>query len=295
MAGSFYGASMSTTTTENTYVTRFAPSPSGRLHKGHAYSALLAFRAARENHGRFILRIEDIDTVRCKPEFTDGIYEDLHWLGFTWEEPVRQQAAHFSDYSAALEKLKNLGVLYPCFCTRKAIQAEIAAAERAPHGPDGPLYPGLCKRLTEAERRHKLSQNASHAWRLDLDAALAKINAPLIWQDEIAGAVKAAPETLGDIILARKDTPTSYHLSVVVDDALQNITHVVRGQDLFHATHIHIVLQRLLGLPTPHYNHHELLLDDTGVRFAKRNKSATLQSLREQGMSAEELITSLGL
>lgn len=290
----FYGARMRDTPPEN-YITRFAPSPSGRLHKGHAYSALLAYRAALKNSGRFILRIEDIDTTRCKAEFTEDIYNDLRWLGLTWETPVRKQSEHFSDYSSALGKLKALDVVYPCFCTRKDIQAEIAAAERAPHGPDGPLYPGICKKLTRVEGTQLRANNKPHAWRLNLDAALEALEHPLSWHDQVYGHVPATPEILGDIVLARKDTPTSYHLSVVVDDGLQNITHITRGEDLFHATHIHVVLQKLLGLPTPSYHHHELLTDNEGVRFAKRNKSVTLNDIREHGVSSSMLIDSLGL
>jgi len=277
------------------YVTRFAPSPSGRLHKGHAYSALLATKAAQKNEGRFLLRIEDIDTERCKPEYTDGIYEDLAWLGLNWETPVRQQSQHFGDYSAALTRLKAMGVVYPCFCTRKDILAEIANAESAPHGPDGPLYPRLCHGKSETEQQKLITAGKAHAWRLDLPKALESIGAPLVWRDEIKGKITATPKILGDIVLARKDTPTSYHLSVVVDDALQGITHIVRGMDLFHTTHIHVVLQRLLGLETPFYHHHKLLVDECGQRFAKRNKSVTLKALREGGTVPEALFKEFGL
>ncbi|WP_020398163.1 tRNA glutamyl-Q(34) synthetase GluQRS [Kordiimonas gwangyangensis] len=271
------------------FITRFAPSPTGRLHKGHAYSALLANARARAEGGQFILRIEDIDTTRCKPEFVDGIYEDLAWLGITWPEPVRRQSEHFADYQAALEALKAKGVAYPCFCTRKDIEAEIAGAGAAPHGPDGPIYPGICRDLSADEREAKIAEGTPHAWRLDLAAALALVTGPLEWQDELKGTITATPEELGDVVLARKDTPTSYHLSVVVDDGLQGITHIIRGEDLFHATHIHVVLQRLLGLATPVYHHHGLMLDEHGQRFAKRNKSVTLESLREAGESPEAL------
>lgn len=271
------------------FVTRFAPSPTGRLHKGHAYSALLAYDRARAAGGRFILRIEDIDTTRCRDEFVDGILEDLTWLGLEWEEPVRRQSEHFTDYQAALETLKAMGVAYPCFCTRKDIEAEIAGAGAAPHGPDGPIYPGICRHLSANEREAKIAEGIPHAWRLDLAAALALVAGPLEWQDELKGTIIATPEELGDVVLARKDTPTSYHLSVVVDDGLQGITHIIRGEDLFHATHIHVLLQRLLGLATPVYHHHGLLLDEHGQRFAKRNRSVTLESLRASGMDAETL------
>ncbi|MEX0298940.1 MAG: tRNA glutamyl-Q(34) synthetase GluQRS [Kordiimonas sp.] len=284
---------MVNTNKSGTYITRFAPSPTGLLHKGHAYSALLAYKAAQRNDGNFLLRIEDIDTTRCKPEFIATIYEDLAWLGLTWEQPVRFQSQHFPDFQATLSKLLSGGLAYPCFCTRKDILAEIAASKSAPHGPEGPIYPGTCKKLSEAVRQEKIRSGLPHAWRLDLNAALAQISSPLIWHDEIAGEMLATPEILGDIVLARKDTPTSYHLSVVTDDALQGITHIVRGKDLFHTTHIHVVLQRILGLPTPIYHHHKLLVDDAGVRFAKRNKSVTLQSLREQGTEMAALLQSL--
>ncbi|NVJ97920.1 MAG: tRNA glutamyl-Q(34) synthetase GluQRS [Alphaproteobacteria bacterium] len=281
---------MATNQANNGFVTRFAPSPTGRLHKGHAYSALLAFARSRQEGGRFILRIEDIDTTRCRGDFVDGIYEDLAWLGLTWEQPVRRQSEHFVDYEAALERLKAMGVVYPCFCTRKDISREIAASESAPHGPDGPIYPGICKGRTDSEAL--LAKGTPHAWRLDLEAALKLIGGgPLVWQDEVKGKVIATPEELGDIVLARKDTPTSYHLSVVVDDALQGITHIIRGEDLFHATHIHVVLQKLLGYPTPLYHHHGLLLDEHGERFAKRNKSVTLESLRNDGTDPATLLS----
>lgn len=277
------------------FVTRFAPSPSGHLHKGHAYSALLAYKAAQKNGGRFILRIEDIDTGRCKPEFTDAIYEDLSWLGIRWEEPVRVQSEHFGVYQQALDNLKQQGLVYPCFCTRKDIQTEIAKSRSAPHGPDGPLYPGTCRNLSADEQEARMANGEAHAWRLNLAKALDATGSLPDWVDTAAGSIKTQPEQLGDVVLARKDTPTSYHLSVVVDDGLQGITHIVRGKDLFHATHIHVVLQKLLSLPTPTYHHHDLLLDETGARFAKRNRSATLRSLREGGVSAEDMIYDLGL
>lgn len=276
-------------------VTRFAPSPTGLLHKGHAYSARMAFDAARQAAGRFLLRIEDIDTTRCKPEFTDAIYEDLRWLGINWEQPVRIQSEHFPDYAATLEHLKALGVVYPCFCTRKDIQAEIAKSPAAPHGPDGPIYPGTCRPLSSDERAARIAAGEPHAWRLDLKAALTITGHELTWQDEHRGRIKATPDELGDVVLARKDTPTSYHLSVVHDDALQGISHVVRGEDLWHATHVHVVLQKLLGYPTPTYSHHGLLTDEHGKRFAKRDKSLTLRAIRESGVSADELISSFNV
>lgn len=272
------------------YVTRFAPSPSGLLHKGHAYSAHMAYAAAKENGGRFLLRIDDIDTGRCKQEYTEAIYEDLAWLGLSWEQPVRFQSQHFADYQQAFETLKRMGLMYPCFCTRKDIRDEIARAKRAPHGYEGPIYPGICRGLGETEQTARIESGTPHAWRLDLSKALKQIKGPLVWHDKLQGAVTAKPEGLGDTVLARKDIATSYHLSVVVDDAQQGITHIVRGEDLFHTTHIHIVLQKLLGLPTPQYHHHGLLLDSDGERYAKRNKSATLRDLRENGADPSELL-----
>lgn len=278
--------------TENTspvFVTRFAPSPTGGLHKGHAYSALLAFYEAQKQGGRFLLRIEDIDTTRCKPEFIDDIYKDLEWLGLSWETPVRQQSDHFQDFQTALEKLKTMGMVYPCFCTRKEIQNS-----QPEIGPEGIIYPGTCKHLSRNSRDKLLKADKPHSWRLDLSAALERIGKPLSWQDEKAGTVEAAPELLGDVILARKDTPTSYHLSVVIDDALQQVSHIIRGKDLWHATHIHVVLQTLFEVRQPHYWHHDLLLDESGEKFAKRNKSVTLKSIRERGVSAADLKQELG-
>lgn len=284
-----WSALMNTETTHSNFVTRFAPSPTGYLHKGHAYSALLAYKAARQAGGRFILRIEDIDTGRCKPEFTDTIYEDLAWLGIKWEEPVRIQSEHFDDYQQVLDRLKGQKLVYPCFCTRRDIQTEIAKSPSAPHRPDGPLYPGTCRNLSADERETRIKAGEAHAWRLGLMKALDVTGTLPDWVDTAAGPIKTDPEQLGDIVLARKDTPTSYHLSVVVDDGLQGITHIVRGKDLMHTTHIHVVLQKLLDLPTPTYHHHDLLLDETGQRFAKRNKSATLRSMRENRVRANTL------
>ena len=275
-------------------ITRFAPSPTGLLHKGHAYSALMAQNYAKEHGGLFILRIEDIDTTRCKQKFTDAIYDDLKWLGLKWPEPVRIQSAHFDDYKQALDSLKTMGLLYPCFCTRKDIKEEIARSPKAPHGPEGALYPGTCRQLSESERTAKIGAGTDHAWRLDIDKSIQCLQAqnkwPLKWQDSDGKSHIADPLSLGDVVLARKDTPTSYHLSVTVDDAMQGITHVIRGTDLLHTTHIHVLLQTLLGLPTPIYLHHKLLLDEDGNRFAKRHKSMTLQSLRQKGVDPCSLL-----
>ena len=275
-------------------VTRFAPSPTGRLHLGHAFSALLNARFAAGHGGRFLLRIEDIDATRCRAELVEGIFEDLGWLGLKWEEPVRRQSAHMADYRAALDRLSAMGLLYPCFCTRKDIAAEVARSGAAPHGPDGPLYPGLCKRLPAEEQEARIASGAPYALRLHVDRALG-LTGPLTWEDAEAGEVAADPASLGDVVLARKDTPASYHLAVTVDDALQGITHIIRGQDLFHATHIHRLLQALLQLPTPRYHHHALLTDETGQRLAKRAGSPSLADLRQQGWTREDVFRRLGL
>ena len=267
--------------------TRFAPSPTGLLHLGHAYSALFAARASEG--GRFLLRIEDIDRTRCRPEFTQAIFEDLAWLGLDWERPVRIQSEHMADYAAALARMDAMGLIYPCFCTR----AEIAAAETAPQGPDGPLYPGTCRGLPSDEVARKKEAGLPFALRLDSATAIARVG-PLHWHDAEAGDQRARPKLLGDAVLARKDTPTSYHLSVTVDDALQGITLVTRGTDLFEATHLHRLLQALLGLPTPAYHHHHLLTDPTGRRLAKRDKAVTLRSLREAGHTPSEVLKMAG-
>lgn len=269
------------------FVTRFAPSPTGRLHLGHAHSALFA-AAQAGNGGRFLLRIEDIDPGRCRTDFIDGIIEDLAWLGLDWEQPVRRQSEHLDDYRAALARLADMGLLYPCFCTRKDIAAEVARAGHAPHGPDGVLYPGLCRALSPAEQSERIDSGAAYALRLDMAAAIERAGA-LEWHDRAAGQQRATPEIFGDVVLARKDTPTSYHLAVSVDDALQGVTLVTRGEDLFAATHVHRLLQALLGLPVPEYHHHRLLTDENGKRFAKRDRSLTLASLREAGHSPAEV------
>jgi glutamyl-Q tRNA(Asp) synthetase len=265
-------------------VTRFAPSPTGLLHLGHARSALAGWQAARDSGGRFLLRIEDIDTGRCRAEFVAAIFEDLAWLGLTWEQPVRRQSQHFADYGAALDRLRGMDLVYPCFCTR----ADIAAAITAPHGPEGPIYPGTCRHLSEAERERRIEAGEAYALRLDVGKALA-MTGPLSWHDDVAGDVAADPLSLGDVVLARKDVPTSYHLSVTVDDHLQGVTLVTRGMDLFHATHIHRLLQALLGYATPRYRHHPLVLDAQGRRLAKRDKAMTLRALRQAGRSPAEI------
>ena len=266
-----------------TVVTRFAPSPTGHLHLGHAYAALRAWQAARQAGGRFLLRIEDIDRQRCRPAFEQDLLEDLAWLGIAWEQPVRRQSEHFADYRAALDRLQELGVVYPCFCSRK----DIALAGGAPHAvDDGPLYPGRCRALPAAEAAALVAEGRPYATRLDVGKALA-VTGPLCWHDRGAGLQQAAPQALGDVVLARRDTPTSYHLSVTVDDALQGVTLVTRGDDLFAATHIHRLLQALLGLPTPDYHHHSLLTGNDGVRLSKRDGAQTLRALRAAGHTSE--------
>jgi len=269
-------------------VTRFAPSPTGYLHLGHAYSALTAWRAARAAGGKFMLRIEDIDSTRCKPEFTEAILEDLAWLGIEWDGDVRKQSEHFADYAAALDKLAVVGVIYPCFCTRAEIAAEIARAGGAPQREEGPVYPGTCRKLSREERARRGAAGESFALRLDIARALESVG-NLSWEDEDHGLVTAEPGLRGDVVLARKDTPTSYHLAVTVDDARQGVTLVTRGADLFMATHIHRLLQALLDLPTPLYRHHKLLTDASGKRFAKRDKALTLRALREAGRTPDEV------
>ena len=271
-----------------TTVTRFAPSPTGRLHLGHAYSALVANHAAREAGGRFLLRMEDIDYGRCRAEFDTAIIDDLAWLGLDWEQPVRRQSEHMDDYRQALDRLQTMGMLYPCFCTRREIQAEIADAGQAPHGPDGPLYPGTCRSLDAASRDREMEAGKPFVLRLDTVQAT-EAAGRLTWVDRDQGTVDAEPEVFGDVVLARKDTPTSYHLAVTLDDHLQGVTKVTRGEDLFAATHVHRLLQALLELDVPDYHHHRLLTDGAGKRFAKRDKAATIIDLRQAGKSPAEV------
>jgi len=274
-------------------VTRFAPSPTGRLHLGHAYSALFAWHAGLAAGGRFLLRIEDIDTTRCRTEFEAGIDEDLTWLGLQWEKPVRRQSEHFAQYRAALAQLEARGLVYPCFCTRAAIRAEIARAGGAPHGAEGPVYPGTCRRLTMAERQARIAQGLNFALRLYV-ARAATETGPLTWYDRERGTIGADPLSLGDVVIARKEIPTSYHLSVTLDDHLQGVTLVTRGEDLFAATHIHRLLQALLGLATPIYHHHRLVLGPSGERLSKRAGAPTLAALRQAGRSPAQVRAMVG-
>lgn len=278
----------------NRLVTRFAPSPTGRLHLGHAFSAIQAHDVARERGGRFLLRIEDIDGTRSRPEHVRAILDDLAWLGLEWDGDVAFQSQRLDLYQAALDRLKAAGLVYPCFCTRTEIIREIVAAGSAPHGPDGPVYPGICRGLSDEERAMRTAE--PHAWRLDTERALAAaatLTPTLAWHDELAGPQIADPSMFGDVVLARKDAPSSYHLAVTVDDATQGVTHVVRGRDLFAATHVHRLLQTLLGLPTPVYRHHPLLTDADGRRLAKRNGAPTLESLRLSGVDGPALADDL--
>ena len=270
-------------------ITRFAPSPTGYLHLGHAASALFAAHQSGGD-GRFLLRIEDIDTTRCRPEYVAAIYEDLAWLGLEWETPVRVQSEHFDAYQAVLDRLEDMGLLYPCFCTRKDIQAEIARIGNAPHGPDGALYPGTCRHLSPAERQDRIAAGEPYALRLDMGAAIGRVGRRLYWHDRTAGRQVASPELFGDVVLARKDTPTSYHVSVTLDDHLQEISLVTRGEDLFFASHLHRLMQEILDYNVPEYHHHGLLTGPDGKRFAKRDKSKTLRSMREDGMTAAEVM-----
>ncbi|EHM02057.1 tRNA ligase class I, catalytic domain protein [Acetobacteraceae bacterium AT-5844] len=276
---------MAATAPAQTIVTRFAPSPTGRLHLGHAHSALLGWRIAREAGGRFLLRIEDIDPVRCRPEYTEGILEDLAWLGLDWDGAPRIQSRHLPEYRAVLERLQGEGLLYPCFCTRADIAREVAAIGHAPHGPDGVLYPGTCRRLSAAERATRMASGEPYALRLDMQAAIARLEGPLSFEEEGRGRLRCDPARFGDVVLARKDIPASYHLCVTHDDALQGVTLVTRAEDLLPATDLHRLLQTLLGWPEPRYHHHPLLMGPDGKRLSKRDKAPTLAALREAGHS----------
>jgi glutamyl-Q tRNA(Asp) synthetase len=283
-------------------VFRFAPSPNGYLHLGHALSALLDFEMARAEGGRFLLRIEDIDATRCRPEYEAAIYEDLAWLGIAWEQPVRRQSDHLDDYRAAIAKLAAMNLIYPGFESRSEIAALVAQREAEgawPRDPDGaPLYPGTSKHLGPAERARRMASEP-YALRLDMDAAVAHTGL-LHWEETgsgpngESGTISAAPQAWGDVVLARRETPTSYHLSVVADDAAQGVTHVVRGQDLFWSTGVHRLLQVLLGLPAPAYHHHRLLLDADGQKLAKSTRSTALRELRAQGLAPGDIRRMIG-
>ncbi|MPZ41104.1 MAG: tRNA glutamyl-Q(34) synthetase GluQRS [Rhizobiales bacterium] len=288
----------------STPVFRFAPSPNGYLHLGHALSALMNADMARAAGGRLLLRIEDIDESRCRPEYEQAILDDLAWLGIAWEQPVRRQGEHLADYCAALAQLAAQGLLYPSFESRADIAALVTERERHdtwPRDPDGaPLYPGSAGSMSPAERQRRLDAGEPYALRLDIAAAFACAG-PISWTEEgqgldgETGTVPADPGAWGDVVLARKDTPSSYHLSVVVDDAIQGVTHVVRGQDLFFATSVHRLLQTLLGLPPPTYHHHRLLLDSGGRKLSKSSRSTGLRELRAQGVTPADIRRMVGL
>lgn len=271
-------------------ITRFAPSPTGHLHLGHAYAALVAWEYAQASGGTFLLRIEDIDGRRTKPEYERAIFTDLKWLGLSWPGPIVRQSERMKAYATALQNLRGKDLLYPCFCTRKDIAEEIGASGRAPHatslGPDGPMYPGICKGLSPQERRTRIAAGEPHALRLHMDRALKLAPGPLSFREfgqQEKRLVDATPEIFGDVVLARKEVATSYHLAVVVDDAAQGVTLVTRGRDIFPSTHLHRLLQALLDVPTPDYLHHELICDADGKRLAKRNDALSLAALREAG------------
>ncbi len=283
---------------------RFAPSPNGYLHLGHALSALIDFEMARAASGRFLLRIEDIDQTRCRPEFETAIYEDLAWLGIAWEQPVRRQSEHLEEYRTAIGKLEASDLVYPSFESRAEIGRLVSEREEQaawPRDPDGaPLYPGTSKNLSPAERVRRIAAGEPYALRLDMAAAVAR--APVLTWTETGsgsaaetGTIAAAPQSWGDVVLARRETPTSYHLSVVVDDAAQGVTHVVRGQDLFWSTSVHRLLQTLLGLPAPEYHHHRLLVDSNGRKLAKSTRSTALRELRRQGVTPADIRARLSL
>jgi glutamyl-Q tRNA(Asp) synthetase len=270
-----------------TTVTRFAPSPTGQLHLGHAHSALFAHRIARAAGGKFLLRLEDIDPGRCRPAFAAAILEDLAWLGLAWQGPVRVQSQHLPDYRAVLDQLSARGLLYPCFCTRADIAREIAASAHAPHGPDGVLYPGTCRALSPAERQARIDAGTPYALRLDMGRAVAEAGALTFIDGE--DTVTATPEIFGDVVLGRKDVPASYHLCVTHDDAAQGVTLVTRAEDLRPATHLHRLLQALMGWKVPAWRHHALLVGPDGRRYAKRDRSVTLRDLREAGRTPSEV------
>jgi glutamyl-Q tRNA(Asp) synthetase len=285
-------------------VFRFAPSPNGFLHLGHAFSALLNFDMARAAGGTLLLRIEDIDQTRCRPEYEAAICEDLAWLGLEWGHPVRRQSEHFEAYRAALGKLDAQGLIYPGFETRAEVAALVAGREAHgawPRDPDGaPVYPGNARSRSHDERARRTAAGEPYAVRLDMAAALARAGA-LSWTEtgpglgRERGTIAADPAAWGDVVLARKDTPTSYHLAVVVDDALQGVTHVVRGADLLHATAVHRLLQALLGLPAPDYHHHRLILDAEGCKLSKSSNATGLRELRAQGAAPADIRRMIGL
>ena len=280
-------------------VFRFAPSPNGYLHIGHAYSALRNFDMARRRDGRFLLRMEDIALERCRPEYEQAIYEDLEWLGLTWDGPVLRQSEHFSTYAKAVEHLQERGLLYSCFCSRLEISRVVEERRDWSHDPDGgPHYPGTCRHLSDEERARRLASGQHAALRIDMAQAAGQIGQLLGWpeygESKDLRDVHADPSIWGDCVLARKDIPTSYHISVVVDDARQGVTDIVRGQDLFEATSLHRLLQELFDLPTPRYHHHDLLRDSAGQKLSKSTRAKSLRALRQEGVTAQDVRKRLG-
>ena len=275
-------------TQDHTIVTRFAPSPTGLLHLGHARAALIAHRRARQAGGRFLLRIEDIDATRCRPEFEAAILDDMAWLGIVPDGPVRRQSDHLAEYAAVLDSLRARDLLYPCFCTR----TEIARSGVAPHGPDGPIYPGTCSHLSPDQAAARMAAGAPHCWRLRTARALRTVG-PLAYEEDGRGLVTCEPLAFGDVVLARKDCPGSYHLCVTHDDWVQGVTLVTRGEELRAATDIHRLLQALMGWPAPRYAHHALLKDASGAKLSKRDGALSLRRLRADGLTPEDVLETL--
>ncbi len=282
------------------HVFRFAPSPNGYLHLGHAFSALMNHEMAVASGGNLLLRMEDIDVERCRPEFEQAIYEDLAWLGLSWEAPVRRQSEHFDAYAEVLTSLEERGLVYPCFCARSDVVSAAAERPNWPRDPDGsPLYPGTCKHLSPAERRARLAAGQPAALRIDMTAAMAQVRQKISWREYGGGTerrdIHAEPRQWGDAVLSRKDIPASYHIAVVVDDAMQGITDVVRGEDLFMATSLHRLLQILLDLPAPSYHHHELLRDAAGRKLSKSLRAKSLRAMRREGVTPAEIREHVGI
>jgi glutamyl-Q tRNA(Asp) synthetase len=274
-------------------IARFAPSPTGPLHLGHAYAAVFAYELAMEKGGRFFLRFEDIDVTRVRDQYYLAIERDLVWLGIHWDGTPIRQKDRLPAYTDSLQKLKSLHVVYPCFCTRREIQQELKSVIHAPHGPEGEaMYPGTCRDLTPTERAERIGQGQAHCWRLDARRAI-ELTGPLVFEDQIKGRLDVDPLLLGDVVLARKDIATSYHLAVVTDDHFQGVTDVTRGEDLLSSTHVHRILQSLLGLAVPVYHHHRLIVDEAGKRLAKRDDAVSLATLRDQGKKREDILAML--
>jgi glutamyl-Q tRNA(Asp) synthetase len=273
--------------------TRFAPSPTGHMHLGHVFSALFSYEVAKKLGGKFILRIEDIDSQRSSKIFEESIYEDLEWLQIKYIKDIRHQSEHMDDYKGAIKELQKLGMVYPCFCSRSDIKAEIMRAGNAPHEAEISIYPGTCRRLSKEERSEKISTETSFAWRLNIRAASKKLG-NLVWTDLRLGKHTVPVGTMGDVVLARKDVPTSYHLSATLDDHIQRIGLVTRGEDLVSATHVHKIIQSLLELKSPIYLHHPLILDSKGVRLSKRTRAQTVKSLKTSGLKRDDVIDLFG-